>query len=74
MLVLRTKQFSSFWQRLRGNSGLKEKVGDWDPTYINQHVKMEPKFKGFPKQLLSWLSFLYENVGRIMTAIALKVF
>jgi hypothetical protein len=74
MLVLRTKQFSSFWQRLRGNSGLKEKVGNWDPTYINQHVKMEPKFKGFPKQMLSWLSFLYENVREDNDGYSIKGF
>lgn len=62
MIVLRTKQYSSFWQKLKGNPDLKNKLRTWDPNYINPDVKKEPLFKHFPKQVLSWLSFLYENV------------
>lgn len=62
MIVLRTKQYSSFWQKLKGNPDLKNKLRTWDPNYINPDVKKEPLFRHFPKQVLSWLSFLYENV------------
>ena len=62
MIVLRTKQYSSFWQKLKGNPDLKNVLRTWDPNYVNPEVKKEPLFKHFPKQVLSWLSFLYENV------------
>lgn len=62
MIVLRTKQYSSFWQKLKGNPDLKNKLRTWDPNFVSSEVKREPLFTGFPKQMLSWLSFLYENV------------
>lgn len=62
MIVLRTKQYSSLWQRLKGNPELKNTLRRWDPEYVNKEVEKEPLFKGFPRQVLSWLSFLYENV------------
>lgn len=49
MIVLRTKQYSSFWQKLKGNPDLKNKLRTWDPNYVNPEVKKEPLFKHFPK-------------------------
>lgn len=74
MIVLRTKQYSSFWQKLKGNPDLKNTLRTWDPNYVNPEVKKEPLFKHFPKQLLSWLSFLYENVREDNDGYSIKGF
>lgn len=74
MIVLRTKQYSSFWQKLKGNPDLKNTLRTWDPNYVNPEVKKEPLFKHFPKQVLSWLSFLYENVREDNDGYSIKGF
>ena len=61
-MIYKIKRFSSFSERLKGNPKIKDALIHFDRNNIDPDINTDPDTKNLPKELKSWLTFLYKNV------------
>ena len=61
MAIYKIKRFS-FMENLKGNPKIKEAFLAWNKNKIDPEIGSDPLLKNVPKELKSYITFLYEHV------------
>jgi hypothetical protein len=61
MAIYKVKRFS-FMENLKGNPKIKEAFLAWNKNKIDPEIGNDPLLKNVPKELKSYITFLYEHV------------
>ena len=60
-MIYKIKRFS-FMETLKGNPKVKQAFLSWNRNKIDPEIDSDPSLKNVPKELKSYITFLYENI------------
>jgi hypothetical protein len=60
-MIYKIKRFS-FSERMKGNPKIKDALIHFNQNKIDPELDSDPITKNLPKEMKSWLTFLYENI------------